>query len=107
MLDKLSPKLADGTRVADLVNLTTREVRLRAVSDPEIYDLEMERIFARTWLLLGHVSEIPKSGDFVVRDMGSDSVIVARGKAGEVYVSLNVCPHRRSEEHTSELQSPI
>src|SRR3546814_12003395 len=37
---------------------------------------------------------IPKSGDFIVRDMGEDNVIVTRDRQGEIHVSLNVCPHR-------------
>ncbi len=94
MLTPTSPTLADGTKVTDLVNTATREVQLRALSDPEIYELEMERIFGRIWVFLGHESEIPNSGDFVVRDMGSDSVLVTRDKSGEVHVMLNVCPHR-------------
>lgn len=94
MLTPTSPTLADGTKITDLVNLATREVKLRALSDPEIYDLEMERIFGRIWNLLGHESEIPNSGDFIVRDMGSDSVLITRDKEGQVHVSLNVCPHR-------------
>src|SRR3546814_15834886 len=67
---------------------------LRVMNDEGIYRLEMERIFAKTWLLLGHESEIPKSGDFIVRDMGEDNVIVTRDRQGEIHVSLNVCPHR-------------
>jgi len=94
MLTKTSPTLADGTKVADLVNPATREVRLRALSDPEIYELEMERVFGRIWNLLGHESEIPNSGDFMVRDMGSDSVLITRDKEGQVHVLLNVCAHR-------------
>lgn len=94
MLTPTSPTLADGTKVTDLVNTATREVQMRALSDPEIYELEMERIFGRIWVFLGHETEIPNSGDFVVRDMGSDSVIVTRDKSGEVHVMLNVCPHR-------------
>jgi len=94
MLTKTSPTLADGTKVADLVNPATREVQLRALSDPELYELEMERIFGRIWNLLGHESEIPNSGDFMVRDMGSDSVLVTRDKEGQVHVLLNVCAHR-------------
>ncbi|MDI7065498.1 Rieske 2Fe-2S domain-containing protein, partial [Klebsiella pneumoniae] len=88
------PTLADGTKVADLVNVETREVQMRTLSDPELYELEMERIFGKTWLLLGHESEIPNSGDFMVRDMGSDSVLVTRDKTGEIHVMLNVCSHR-------------
>ena len=94
MLTKTSPTLADGTKITDLVNTATREVQLRALSDPEIYELEMERVFGKIWNLLGHESEIPNSGDFMVRDMGSDSVLITRDKEGQVHVSLNVCPHR-------------
>lgn len=94
MLKKTDATLSDGTSIDDLVKRDTREVMLRVLSDREIYDLEMERIFGRTWLLLGHESEIPTHGDFVTRHMGEDSVIVARGKDGEIHVSLNVCPHR-------------
>src|SRR3546814_2393273 len=39
-------------------------------------------------------SDLPKSGDFIVRDMGEDNVIVTRDRQGEIHVSLNVCPHR-------------
>jgi len=94
MLTKTSPTLSDGTKIADLVLPATREVQMRVLSDPEIYEMEMERIFGKIWVLLGHESEIPKPGDFMVRDMGSDSVIVSRDKEGEVHVMLNVCPHR-------------
>ncbi|MGB1908153.1 MAG: Rieske 2Fe-2S domain-containing protein, partial [Spongiibacter sp.] len=86
-------RLADGSTIADLIDLDRREVQLRTLSDREIYEWEQEKIFGKTWLLLGHESEIPNDGDFVQRFMGDDSVIVARHK-GEVFVSLNVCPHR-------------
>jgi len=94
MLTQTSPVLSDSTKVADLISPDTREVQMRALSDPEVYELEMERIFGKVWLLLGHESEIPQPGDFVVRDMGSDSVIVSRGAEGDVHVLLNVCSHR-------------
>jgi hypothetical protein len=72
MLTESKPVLSDGTKIADLINLETREVSLRLLSDHEVYKIEMERIFGKTWLLLGHDTEIPNSGDYVVRDMGED-----------------------------------
>ena len=82
-------------QIADeLVREETREVSMRVLSDPDVYALEMETIFQKTWLLLGHETEIPNAGDFVTRRLGSDPVIVARASTGDIHVSLNVCPHR-------------
>src|SRR3981081_720814 len=94
MLNKTSSKLADGTRIEDLIDVERREVSARVLSDPEIYHLELERIFGRAWLLLGHDTEIPKSGDYGGGDMGEDQVIVSRDREGQVHVLLNMCPHR-------------
>jgi phenylpropionate dioxygenase-like ring-hydroxylating dioxygenase large terminal subunit len=94
MLNESKATLSDGTTIDELINVQTREVSMRLLSDHEIYKLEMERIFAKTWLLLGHETEIPNAGDFVVRDMGEDQVIVSRDRKGDVHVLLNVCPHR-------------
>lgn len=69
-------------------------VSTRIFSDPEIYRLEQERLFARTWLFVAHESEIPRVGDFVARHMGEDPVIVSRGRDNKIRVFLNVCRHR-------------
>jgi nitrite reductase/ring-hydroxylating ferredoxin subunit len=102
MLQKSSLTLSDGTNLDDLIMLDSNEVSLRVMSDKELYDIEMERVFAKTWLLLAHESEIPNSGDFVVRDMAEDNVIIARDREGNVNVSLNVCPHRGMRVCTAE-----
>lgn len=63
-------------------------------SDPDVYRLEQERVFARCWLFVAHASEIPAPGDYVTRTMGEHPVIVVRGEDGRVRVLLNVCRHR-------------
>jgi phenylpropionate dioxygenase-like ring-hydroxylating dioxygenase large terminal subunit len=63
------------------------------VSD-EIYRQELERIFARAWLFVGHESQIPKPGDYLSSSMGEESVILCRDRAGRIRVFLNSCRHR-------------
>lgn len=86
--------LSDGTPIASLIDRERREVSPRVFSDPEIYRLELERLFARTWNIVAHESEIPNVGDFVTRTIGDDPVIVVRRRDGGVDCLLNVCSHR-------------
>jgi nitrite reductase/ring-hydroxylating ferredoxin subunit len=66
----------------------------RIFSDPDVYAAEMERIFGRCWLLLGHESELESNNDFFTTWMGEDPIIVARGFDGKVRALLNLCRHR-------------
>src|SRR3989442_128419 len=61
---------------------------------PEIYGEEMERIFCRRWLCAGRAAELANSGDFVVRTVAGESLIVVRGQDGVVRAFYNVCRHR-------------
>jgi phenylpropionate dioxygenase-like ring-hydroxylating dioxygenase large terminal subunit len=63
------------------------------VSD-EVYAQELERIFTRAWLFVGHESQIPKPGDFFVSRMGGESVILCRDRQSKLHVFLNSCRHR-------------
>ena len=94
---RVGPILSDGTLVRDLIDLERREVSLRVFNDPEIHELELDRIFGRAWNLVGHVAEIPKPGDYVQRYIGEDAVIVIRDEDGEVNILLNACSHRGME----------
>lgn len=63
-------------------------------TDPAIYEEEMEKIFHRGWVYVGHASEIPHPGDFRLRQIGRQSVIMARDTEGQVQLLLNRCTHR-------------
>ncbi len=84
----------DASALNDLIKPQEGLVSARIFTDPEIYRLEQEKIFAKTWLYVAHESEVPRPGDFVTRQMGEDPVIVCRGRGGKVRVFLNVCRHR-------------
>jgi phenylpropionate dioxygenase-like ring-hydroxylating dioxygenase large terminal subunit len=65
-------------------------------TDPAIFADEKEKIFHRGWVFVAHDSEIPRSGDFVTRKVGDQSVIVARDASGVIQVMYNRCTHRGS-----------
>jgi phenylpropionate dioxygenase-like ring-hydroxylating dioxygenase large terminal subunit len=69
-------------------------INRRIYGDAAIHELELERIFARCWLFVGHESQVPNPGDFVTTLMGEDPVILARDQAGRIGVFLNNCPHK-------------
>ena len=71
--------------------------------DPEIFALERDRLFARSWVFLAHESEIPDPGDYVVRRVLADSFIVARDESGAVRVMFNMCLHRGMQVCRAEM----
>jgi phenylpropionate dioxygenase-like ring-hydroxylating dioxygenase large terminal subunit len=63
-------------------------------TSPDVFALEMERLYAEGWVFVAHDSEIPEPGDYLTRRMGRQPVIVSRGKDGTVHVLSNRCAHR-------------
>ena len=53
-----------SSHFSHLIDLTKGEINRRIFSDPAIYDHELKQIFARCWLFLGHVTQLPNENDF-------------------------------------------
>ena len=77
-----------------LVDLASGQISREIFVNGEIYAEEQEKIFARAWLFVGHESQIPNAGDYVVSCMGEESVILCRDRANTIHVFLNSCRHR-------------
>jgi 3-phenylpropionate/trans-cinnamate dioxygenase alpha subunit len=82
------------TDLNSLVDAEQGLVSRRIFIEREIYEHELEQIFARCWLFLCHESQIPHPGDFFSTSMGEDPVLVVRDSQGQVHAFLNVCRHR-------------
>lgn len=65
-------------------------------TDPVIFDREMERLFLKSWLYVGHVSQIPQQGDYFTYGIAGESVILVNQGHGQVNALINVCRHRGS-----------
>ena len=79
---------------AALVEPDLGRINRRIFGDADVHAHELERIFARCKLFIGHESQIRNVGDFVTAWMGEDPVLVARGEQGEIGVFLNSCSHK-------------
>jgi glycine betaine catabolism A len=64
---------------------------------PDILAEERERIFARHWNCVGRASALARPGDFLVRSIADESLIVVRGRDGALRAFFNVCRHRGTQ----------
>jgi len=63
-------------------------------TDPEIFALEMKRVWGRAWIYVGHESQVKEPGRFISTTIGSEPVIMVRDKSGDLHVVHNRCGHR-------------
>ncbi len=81
-------------KIKNLVNDQDGVLDARIYSDQALYEIELKRVFARSWLMLGHETHIPNKGDYLTTYMGEDPVIVVRQEDNSIKVFLNQCRHR-------------
>jgi glycine betaine catabolism A len=58
------------------------------------FRVEMDRLFARDWICAGRVEQIEAPGQFFVREVLGESIIITRSASGTVQAFYNVCRHR-------------
>ena len=63
-------------------------------TDAEIFALEMERLWSRAWIYVGHTSQIAQAGDFLTLDIAAKPVILVRQADGGVRLLMNRCAHK-------------
>ncbi|MCB1421906.1 MAG: aromatic ring-hydroxylating dioxygenase subunit alpha [Nitratireductor sp.] len=74
-----------------------RTLDARYYTDPEIFRIEHNGLFARTWQFAGHVSQVENTGDYFTFSIGGENLFCIRGKDGEIRAFYNVCQHRAHE----------
>ncbi|MDD2547235.1 MAG: anthranilate 1,2-dioxygenase large subunit [Burkholderiaceae bacterium] len=69
-------------------------VARRMYTEPELFDLEMEMLFERSWIYACHESEIPNPHDFITVQAGRQPMIITRDGTGQLNALANACQHR-------------
>jgi phenylpropionate dioxygenase-like ring-hydroxylating dioxygenase large terminal subunit len=86
--------------IQDLVRADA--VHRAAYVDPEVFALEQERIFRRAWLYVGHESEVPHAGDYLLTRLGPEEVVLVRTESNSIVLLHNRCAHRGARIVTAE-----
>jgi len=83
----------------DVATLGTAPVPAGPYYRDDYFELERAAVFKRTWLQIGHVSEIPEPGSFIVRplEVARTSILITHGKDGNIRAFHNVCTHRGTQ----------
>lgn len=71
-------------------------------TDPAIYQAELQKIWYRTWVYVGHESEVPNANDYVMKSIGPEPILMTRDKSGQINLLHNRCPHRGNRVCMSE-----
>jgi len=72
-------------------------VNSRLYHDPKIFEQELERIWYRSWVYVGHISEVPNRNDYVTKSIGPTPVLLVHDRTGQISLLLNKCPHRGNQ----------
>jgi phenylpropionate dioxygenase-like ring-hydroxylating dioxygenase large terminal subunit len=78
--------------VRNLIHET--EVHRDVYIDEEVFQLEMEHLFANTWVYVGHESQVPNEGDYYGTTIGTAPILMVRHGDNTVRVLHNRCPHK-------------
>ena len=72
-------------------------VHRRLYTDPGIFERELEKIFGRSWIYVGHESQVPEPGDFYATRIGRQPVVMVRHGDDSIRVLHNRCAHRGAQ----------
>ena len=88
----------DSAPIDELVQRRVAGQSLEAAfyTDDEVYERDLDVIFARNWIFVAAAAEVPEPGDYLTVDVGARSVIVVRDDDEQVRAWHNVCRHRGS-----------
>src|SRR6476646_4573270 len=89
-------KPAEGSWTEHYPELGTGLVSFEDSISPEHYELERDAIFARTWLNVGRVEQLPRMGSYFTKELAvvNTSLIIVKDNDQRIRAFHNICRHR-------------
>lgn len=69
-------------------------ISTQVYTSPNVFETEMDRVFRRSWVYIGHESQLREPGDYLTTRVGNLPVILTRDEDGGLHVLINRCIHR-------------
>ncbi len=89
---------AQAAAIPDINELIRPEhVHGSVYTSEALYQAELEKIWYRTWVYVGHTSEVPNANDYVLKSIGPQPVIMTRDRNDQIHLLLNRCTHRGNQ----------
>jgi phenylpropionate dioxygenase-like ring-hydroxylating dioxygenase large terminal subunit len=85
-----------GTVSTDVTS-ETNALPTKYFTDPDVFEMEKEKVFGQYWIYAGHKSAISEPGSYFTRTIGDKQIIITRSHDGKVRTFYNVCAHRGSK----------
>ncbi len=94
---EISKRIEQGSQAVRRPLAQAGHVAYRLYSDPEVLELERERLFMKDWLMVGRLEQIANPGDYMTLDVLDEPIVIARNQAGQINAFSNFCLHRGAE----------
>ncbi|MEE9272724.1 MAG: Rieske 2Fe-2S domain-containing protein [Robiginitomaculum sp.] len=90
-------KGTNGVNLDALVRPGASEIHRDVFTSQTVFEQEMKTVFRRTWVYVGHDSQVQNKGDFTTTTIGNQPVIMVRHTDGDIQVLYNRCPHKGTQ----------
>ena len=112
LLDRENVPVPDALRESTETYLGSEDLAIERWTSQDFFDLEVEKVWRKTWQMVCRESQLKDAGDYFVYDIVNDSIVLMRTESGELRAYHNSCLHRgrvlkRGTGNSPELRCPF
>ena len=83
-----------GTALDPSALVQPHQVHRDIYTSPAVFELERQRLWARSWLFAGHDSQLPQAGDYITTELNGQPLVMLKREDGGIALLHNRCAHK-------------